>query len=396
MAQTNLNDDQIYTGEVGAVGVASGTTEQRPNSPTVGMIRYNTTESVLEGYDGAWKKFDSFDPGTQTASNSLPTNTDTTTKVKLNLISEYYRSDHTQLPVGTTTQRPSTSDGLMRYNTTTSKFEGWNGSEWFEFGLTGYGYDIEYLSVAGGAGGGASTSGNGGGGGGGAGGMLTGTLSEVPTGTALTITVGSGGSYVNNSVAKGGNGGDSSIAGSGITTVTSIGGGGGGSGAANSSYDNGNDGGSGGGGGYLSYTTQSSGGSGTPGQGNDGAGVQSGSASGGGGGGAGAAGSLNTGGGGGYGGVGGAGLANSITGTSVTYARGGTGGEVANQSGAANTGNGGTGAYSTSGARGGGSGVVVLKVPTSSYSGNTSGSPTVSTSGDYTIVKFTSSGTYTT
>ena len=61
MAQTNLNDDQIHTGEVGAVGVASGTTAQRPSSPTVGMIRYNTTESKLEGYDGQWKSFESFE-----------------------------------------------------------------------------------------------------------------------------------------------------------------------------------------------------------------------------------------------------------------------------------------------------------------------------------------------
>jgi hypothetical protein len=43
----------------------------------------------------------------------------------------------------------------------------------------------------------------------------------------------------------------------------------------------------------------------------------------------------------------------------------------------------------------GGSGIVILKVPTASYSGTTSGSPTVTTSGDYKIIKFTGSGTYT-
>jgi hypothetical protein len=32
---------------------------------------------------------------------------------------------------------------------------------------------------------------------------------------------------------------------------------------------------------------------------------------------------------------------------------------------------------------------------TSDYSGTTSGSPTVTTDGDYTVVKFTGSGTYT-
>ena len=48
----------------------------------------------------------------------------------------------------------------------------------------------------------------------------------------------------------------------------------------------------------------------------------------------------------------------------------------------------------TSGA--GGSGVVILSVPTANYSGTTTGSPTVTTSGTNTIIKFTGSGTLTT
>jgi hypothetical protein len=43
----------------------------------------------------------------------------------------------------------------------------------------------------------------------------------------------------------------------------------------------------------------------------------------------------------------------------------------------------------------GGSGVVILSVPTASYSNTTTGSPTVTTSGSNTIIKYTSSGTYT-
>jgi hypothetical protein len=39
--------------------------------------------------------------------------------------------------------------------------------------------------------------------------------------------------------------------------------------------------------------------------------------------------------------------------------------------------------------------VVILSVPSSSYSGVTTGSPTITTSGANTIIKFTSSGTYT-
>ena len=45
----------------------------------------------------------------------------------------------------------------------------------------------------------------------------------------------------------------------------------------------------------------------------------------------------------------------------------------------------------------GGSGIVILSVPTINYSGNTTGSPTITTSGSNTIITFTStgSGTYT-
>lgn len=37
----------------GAVILAKGTTGQRPGSPEVGMIRYNTTTSTVEAYIGA-------------------------------------------------------------------------------------------------------------------------------------------------------------------------------------------------------------------------------------------------------------------------------------------------------------------------------------------------------
>jgi hypothetical protein len=36
-----------------------------------------------------------------------------------------------------------------------------------------------------------------------------------------------------------------------------------------------------------------------------------------------------------------------------------------------------------------------LSIPTSNYSGTTTGSPTVTTNGSYTVLTYTSSGTYT-
>ena len=67
--------------------------------------------------------------------------------------------------------------------------------------------------------------------------------------------------------------------------------------------------------------------------------------------------------------------------------------------GTANTGGGGggggTNASGSDGGRDGGSGVVILSVPTASYSGTTTGSPTITTSGANTIIKFTATGSYT-
>ena len=263
-------------------------------------------------------------------------------------------------------------------------------------------YSAEYLVVAGGSAGGRENAG-----GGGAGGLLTnygGTAITLSGGAVYTATVGAGGAGLS-SQSNGADGSNSVLSGSGITTVTAIGGGGGGF-----STNNGRDGGSGGGGGF-----DGAGGSGTVGQGNDGGagyGNYPPEYPAGGGGGAGAAG--GNGGPPGVGGAGGNGSSNSITGSAVTYAGGGGGAVDANNAngGSGGTGGGGDGARdsATDGTDGlggggggthvgtsgsGGSGVVILRVPTANYSGTTTGSPTVTTDGTDTVIKFTGSGTYT-
>ena len=71
----------------------------------------------------------------------------------------------------------------------------------------------------------------------------------------------------------------------------------------------------------------------------------------------------------------------------------GTNSSGVSNAGTANTGGGGSGATgATSGA--GGSGVIILRLLTSEYSSSTTGSPTVTTDGDYTILTYTGSGTY--
>jgi hypothetical protein len=264
-------------------------------------------------------------------------------------------------------------------------------------------YSASYLVVAGAGGGGAH-----GGGGGGAGGYQASTVT-LTTGIQYTITVGAGGAAGTGTTVNGSNGTNSVLSGTGITTVTSVAGGGGGT--RDSGAPSGKAGGSGAGG-HGSGT----GGAGTSGQGNNGAGgggELGGNSSGGGGGGASAAGSVGAS---AVGGNGGSGSASSITGSSVTRAGGGGGGTLnasgtagtggaggggngsrsgAATAGTANTGGGGGGGASVANGGAGGSGIVILSVPTSAYSGTTTGSPTVTTSGSDTILQFTASGTYT-
>ena len=282
-------------------------------------------------------------------------------------------------------------------------------------------YSIDFLVVAGGGGGASNI-----GGGAGAGGYRTSTQT-VNVGTAITVTVGDGGASGANPN-NGSQGSSSSISGSGLTTITSAGGGGGGG------YSlNGTTGGSGGGGGGGGTIAGSAGNtpSTSPSQGNSGGTSNGGSGDAtGGGGGAGAVGAngvkdVSA-------GNGGAGTASSITGSSVTRAGGGAGGgrnqtpngnSPGGTGGAGGGGNGGTntgvqsggagtaGTANTGGGGGGGSldyyggfpnnggaggkGVVILSMLTSKYSGTSTGSPTVTTSGSNTILQFNGSGSYT-
>jgi len=291
--------------------------------------------------------------------------------------------------------------------------QGWIASSAFKTTTLGQSYSASYLVVAGGAGGGKSR-----GGGGGAGGLLSGSATLILN-TVYTITVGAGGAgaTTNNVVATSGS---NSVFGSFATAL----GGGGGAGTISSfgSVLNGASGGSGGGasGNPPSPGAGGAGGSGTSGQGFAGGKTYSDNfnyTSSGGGGGSSAvgadAGVKQC-------GAGGAGTSSSITGSAVTYAGGGGGGgdgagsgnlagaggsggggagsvsATAGSDGSANTGGGGGGGGNgTSNGGSGGSGVVILSVPTANYSGVTTGSPTVTTSGSNTILRFTASGSYT-
>ena len=277
-------------------------------------------------------------------------------------------------------------------------------------------YSVDFLVIAGGGGGGYDQNNDIGAGGGGAGGYRNSFSTETSggggssessltfsSGIVYTITVGAGGAgNTGSGTYLGVNGSDSLISGSDISTVTSIGGGGG---AGASGGSNGASGGSGGG--SRNNAAGGVGGAGTANQGfagGNGANNPSG-----GGGGAGELGNADG------SGAGGDGLASSITGSSITRAGGGGGGSKTGSGGVAGDGGGGAGGLNGVGTNGatnagagggggggsftggtGGSGVVILSMPDASYSGTTTGSPTVATGvSGKTVLTFTASGTYT-
>lgn len=264
-----------------------------------------------------------------------------------------------------------------------------------------------FLVVAGGGSGGWNY-----GGGGGAGGFISNTTTTLASGTTYTVTVGAGGPVDSGG---GGSAANSSITGGSLGTALTAIYGGIGTGTNSHGAGNGGSGGGGGGGNGLGPGT------GTAGQGNNGGAAGSGNSDGSGGGGAGAVGQIApgstpyT-----QGGNGGIGIASSITGSSVYYAGGGGGGSyLTGIGGSGGSGGGATGGSGTAGAGGnatvntgggggggggggaggkggaGGSGVVIMSIPTSAYTGTYTGSPTITTSGIYTILKFTGNGSYT-
>ena len=210
--------------------------------------------------------------------------------------------------------------------------------------------NVELLVVAGGGGGCM--------GGGGAGGYRTAASQSVTAGTAVTVTIGAGGTAGNtNQDGNGGNGGNSSF---GSVLVSTGGGGGADNGTATGAAPTG---GSGGGlgensGGNYSIGQGNAGGF-SPVEGNNGgdANDSADAYGGGGGGGSSAVGANGTS---SAAGAGGAGTANTITGVSVAYAGGGAGGRITGSDASGGNGGGGAsgiaGTANTGGGGGGGRG----------------------------------------
>ena len=408
-----INEDgNIIHNSTEALQIAKGTTGERPSSPVVGMVRFNTSTDTLENYTSSgWQDVNITIPTIDSISGEiyagLPSNitlnmTNATATISIvfkeggtthatltnvsvsggaatvsvpsavygqsagdTILINIINNDSISSPQTSKTVQsvPTggsvTTSGDYRIHTFTSSGtltapSGWSSS-----------YD--YLVVAGGGSGGNNKVGSfENGGGGGAGGMLTG--SSTLSAGSYSIGIGNGGAIP---------GGDGQTKGGNTTAfgLTAIGGGGGRTRDTGLTNCNG-----GSGGGTTNWDDYNSPGSGTSGQGNSGGTAGQTATSDGGSGGGGGKGSTGGTGSGGNGGSGGSGGSSSITGSSVTYAGGGGGGggnggsgsggggsggssgSVNGGSGSTNKGGGGGGNYASAGNAGnGGSGVVILR-----------------------------------
>jgi hypothetical protein len=100
------------TGATGAANIPAGTTGQQPLTPNTGALRYNSSLTSLEFYNGGgWEVVAS------SSSNGFVEKTSNTGSAVM--------------PVGTLAQRDtSPSAGYLRFNDTSDTFEFWNGASW--------------------------------------------------------------------------------------------------------------------------------------------------------------------------------------------------------------------------------------------------------------------------
>ena len=398
-----------------AFQIAKGTTAERPSSPAVGMLRFNTTTDLLENYNSSgWSAVNVKIPVITSITGEiyagLPSNltingTDFTSTVTITFKegsttrgtatnqSVSSGSVTVSVPSGvygqstgdTITIIVTNSDGVASGGTnktvqatpsggnsiTTSgdyRIHTFTSSGTFST-PSGWSSSYDYVVVAGGGSGGNNKQGGyENGGGGGAGGMLTGS-SSLAASTNYSISIGGGGARP---------GGDGQTRGGNTTAfgLTAIGGGGGRTRDTGLGNCNG-----GSGGGTTNWDDVNSPGSGTSGQGNRGGyATQVGNPQGGSGGGGGK-GAVGGGGSGSTGASGGSGGSTSIRGSSETFAGGGGGGggsggsggsggggqagnsnSINGSNGSSNTGGGGGGNYAPSGNAGnGGSGIVIVR-----------------------------------
>ena len=122
-----------------AIEILINTLSNSINTPSAGTV----TPSALSTGGPGWDTNGNLSVTGVTFTNGLVSNVNVgigTNTVSYSL--GIYRTDAVLLPVGTTAQRPTSLAGLLRFNSSTNLFEGYNGSTWGGLGgATGGGTD---------------------------------------------------------------------------------------------------------------------------------------------------------------------------------------------------------------------------------------------------------------
>ena len=129
-----------------ALQIPVGASTDRPSNPVNGLVRFNTTTTQFEGYNGVgWSSLGGvrdvagttyiipeLTPGSNDHTLYFYANGNDVgewTQDRLSIFSKGFR-----VPQGTTLQRPSGLDGDIRFNTDTLQFEGFDGTNWSSLG----------------------------------------------------------------------------------------------------------------------------------------------------------------------------------------------------------------------------------------------------------------------
>jgi hypothetical protein len=232
--------------------VSGGLTANTFGNSSIYIPNYTSSNYKSVSFDGVNENNGSY--GTQLMTAGLWSSTSAITSISLSLDYNNFAQYSTATLYGVTaTPNTTKASGGIIYQDATYMYHVFPFSGTFTPSTS---LTCDYIAVAGGGAGGPAYYGGGGGAGGllstvsatGGGGSLQSTIS-LSANTAYTITVGGGGAGGTSSyAARGAAGSNSSIAGSGLTTITSTGGGGGGT-FYTSGQTTGGDGGSSGGGG---------------------------------------------------------------------------------------------------------------------------------------------------
>jgi len=143
-----LDSETVVVQSTGALVVPVGTTLQQPTTLLQGMVRYNTDDSTFEGYDGAaWGSLggvkdvdqDTYieaEEGADDDTLRFYTAGDIALTIDNIQNAKFESTGAVRVPVGSEADKTSftAEQGQIRYNTTDSTFEGYDGSAWGSLG----------------------------------------------------------------------------------------------------------------------------------------------------------------------------------------------------------------------------------------------------------------------